>query len=217
MADGQLVYLDESGDAGFKVESGSSPALVVAAVIIDCSDDAEATAAAIHAYRESIGMGRSFQFHFSNLRREWRLGLLGAVRDCPFRVRAIVMPKAHIWDGTQLKRSGEYLYNFTMKMLLTHSFGDIQDAKLFVDGEAGRESLRRMVSYLRRECNTPDYRVFRDIKFVPKDRNNVLLQLADMITGSIARAYREDKKDRWDYRKVVAAKLNVWEFGRSGG
>ncbi len=217
MADGQLVYLDESGDAGFKVDSGSSPALALAAVIIDSAADAEATAAAIHAYRESLGKGRSFQFHFSNLRREWRLGLLAAMRDCPFRVRAIVMPKAHIWDGTQLKRSGEYFYNFTMKMLLTHSFGDIQDAKLFVDGEAGRQSLRRMVSYLRRECNTPDCRVFRDIRFVPKNHNNVLLQLADMVTGSIARTYREDKKDRWDYRKLIAAKLNVWEFGRPEG
>lgn len=217
MAEGQLVYLDESGDAGFKVESGSSPALVVAAVIIDCSGDAEATAAAIRAYRESIGMERRFQFHFSNLRREWRLGFLGAVRDCPFRVRAIVMPKAHIWDGTQLKRSGEYFYNFTMKMLLTHTFGDIEEAKLFVDGEAGRESLRRMVAYLRRECNTPVCRVFRDIKFVPKRENNVLLQLADMVTGSIARSYRDDKADRRTYRTSIERKLRVWEFGKTSG
>ncbi len=214
MADGQLVYLDESGDAGFKVDSGSSPALVLAAVIIDSAEDAEATAAAIHSYRESLGKGRQFQFHFTNLRPDWRLGFLKAVRNCPFRVRAIVMPKAHIWEGTQLRRNGEYFYNFTMKMLLNHTFGDIEEAKLFVDGEAGRESLKRMVAYLRKECNTAETRIVRQIKFVPKRQNNVLLQLADMVTGSIARSYREDKKDQWEYRNVIASKLRVWPFGR---
>jgi hypothetical protein len=217
MADGQLAYMDESGDAGFKVESGSSPTLVVAAVILDSAQDAEATASAIHRYREILGKGRSFQFHFSNLRRDWRVGFLEAVRDCPFRVRAIVMPKDHIWEGTQLRKSGEYFYNFTMKMLLTHTFGDIENAKLFVDGEAGRQSLRRMVAYLRRECNTPECRVFRDIKFVPKRESNVLVQLADMVTGSVARFYRYDKTDRQTYRAVIESKLRVWEFGKPKG
>jgi len=213
MAEGQFVYLDESGDAGFKVGSGSSPALVVAAVIIEGSGDAEATAAAIHAYRKSLGKGRSFQFHFSSLRRDWRLGFLNAVRDCPFGVRAIVMRKERIWDGTLLKRSGQHFYNFAVKMLLTHTFGDIEDARLFADGEAGRQSLRRMVAYLRRECNTPECRIFRDIRFVPKRESNVLVQLADMVTGSLARRYRRDKPDRLDYFRAIGPKLRVWEFG----
>jgi len=209
----QLVYLDESGDVGFKVGAGSSPALVVAAVILNSSADAETTAAAVHSYRTALGKGRPFRFHFSNLRREWRLGFLEAVRDCPFRVRAIVMRKDRIWSGSQLRRSGQHFYSFTMRMLLTRTFGDIREAKLFVDGEAGRQSLRRMVSYLRRECNTPECRVFRDVRFVPKRDNNVLLQLADMVTGSIARSYRADKPDRWAYREAIAAKLRVWDFG----
>jgi hypothetical protein len=219
MAEGQLVYLDESGDAGFKVGKGSSPTLVIAAVVLEGAQEAEATAQCIHRYRsEELGKGRDFQFHFANLRREWRLGLLEAVRGCPFSVRAIVMQKDRIWEGTQLRRSGEFFYNFTVKQLLTHTFGAIQQAKLFVDGEAGRESLKSMVTYLRRECRKDGLEVFREVRFVPKRERNVLVQLADMVTGGIARSYRLDKKDRDLYRRALEARLqDVWEFGRPRG
>src|SRR5690606_2992489 len=38
-----LVYIDESGDAGFKVDRGSSPVFVAAMVIFDDADDAALT------------------------------------------------------------------------------------------------------------------------------------------------------------------------------
>ena len=219
MADGQLVYIDESGDAGLKVGRGSTPTLVVAAVVFECTADAEETASRIRQHREeALAKGPSFQFHFTDLRRDWRVGFLEAVSGCPFAVWAIVVQKDRIWQGTQLRRSPEYLYNFTVKQLLTYTFGKIGDAKLFVDGEAGRESLRRMVTYLRRECRKAGVTVFRDVRFVPKRECNVLVQLADMVTGGIARSYRDDKKDRHLYRRAIGPRLrNVWEFGRPWG
>ena len=219
MSDGQLVYMDESGDAGFKIGAGSTPTLVVAAIIFQTPEAARITAECIHDYRQyGLQKGRHFQFHFTNCCHDWRLGFFGAVRRCPFTVRAIVMQKDRIWEGTQLRRSGEYFYNFTVKQLLTHTFGKIEDAKLFVDGEAGRESLKRMIAYLRQQCRKQGLHVFRDIKFVRKSEGNVLVQLADMVTGGIARSYRQDKDDRCGYRKVLTPTLDdVWEFGRPGG
>lgn len=38
-----LVYIDESGDAGFKVDQGSSPVFVAGMVIFDDADDAALT------------------------------------------------------------------------------------------------------------------------------------------------------------------------------
>ena len=198
--------------------AGSTPTLVVAAIIFQDPDAARATAECIHQYRsDRLRKGRSFQFHFTNCCCEWRLGFFEAVRDCPFTVRAIVMRKERIWEGTQLRRSGEYFYNFTVRQLLTHTFGKIENAKLFVDGEAGRESLKRMVTYLRQQCRSDGPHVFRDIRFVRKSEGNVLVQLADMVTGGIARSYRENKDDRFAYRRALAPRLDdVWEFGRPG-
>lgn len=214
---GQLVYLDESGDAGFKVAQGSSPVLVLGAAIVASAADAESTAQCIREYREQLGKAKHFAFHFANLKREWRLGFLRAVSECPFTVRAVVMEKHRIRPGTMLRRRGDYFINFTAKMLLLHSFGSIENAKVFYDGEAGRESMRRMVVYLRQQCNVGERRVIASFKPVPKDEHNVLLELADMVVGSVARSYREDKPDRYDYRRILAHKLtDVWEFGREG-
>lgn len=210
----QLLYIDESGDTGFKVGKGSTPTLVLVAVIFDSPEHAEETANCIKAYRESIGKGQTFGFHFSNLKHEWRLGLLEAVRDCPFRVRAVVMQKDRIWDGTKLKTSGGHFYRYTFGLLLRDAFAGIQDAKLFIDGKAGRTTLRRLANYLRKQCNDGDTRVFASAVQVPKSQNNVLVQLADICVGAIARSYRSDRKDRWCYRKVINKRIeNVFSFG----
>ncbi|MFQ6133552.1 MAG: DUF3800 domain-containing protein [Armatimonadota bacterium] len=212
MAGKQLVYLDESGDPGFKMERGSSPVLVVAAAIFGDAAEAERTARAIHAHRESIGKGHHFQFHFTELSRPYREAFLRSVRHCPFRVRAIVMRKDRIWEGTQLRRSPKHFYNFTIKMLLTHTFGAVREAKVFIDGTAGRLLSRNLAAYLRRECNLPDARVVAQLRFARK--GNVLIQLADMVVGSLARSYRPDKADSSAYRAILRPRIeDVWEFG----
>lgn len=209
----QLVYLDESGDAGFKVLSGSSPVLLVAATIFDSASDAEATAERICAFRESIGKNQRFQFHFASLRRDWREGFLRAVSDCPFRIRSIVMHKDQVRDDALLRRSSRYFYNFTLKMLLTHTLGSVTEAKVFVDGEGSRALRRDLAAYLRRECNSAAAKVIDELKFAPK--SNVLIQLADMVASGLVRSYRPGKTDARVYREILLPRIeNVWEFGR---
>jgi hypothetical protein len=135
----QLVYLDESGDAGFKVLSGSSPVFLVAATIFDSAGDAEVTAERIHSFRRALGKAELFQFHFSNLRREWREDLLREVAECPFRVRAIVMSKERAWKHS-LRNSPQDFYNLAIKTLLTRSSGSVRDAKVFTDHRSNRSA-----------------------------------------------------------------------------
>lgn len=212
MSNKQLIYVDESGDTGFKLESGSSATLVVAATIFDSAEDAEATAKCIHEYRLSLGKGKEFQFHFSNLRRDWRVGFLRAVRDCPFRVSAVVLDKARVRESAQLRQSPRHLFRFGVRMLLTQTLGTVCDAKLFIDGEAGRASQRNLGSYLRRECHHEGRAIIAKVRFAPK--SNVLIQLADMVAGGLARSYRSDKADAQVYRQIIRARLEqVWELG----
>ncbi len=113
MASGQRVYLDESGDAGFRVARGSTAFFVVAATVFENAQDAEEASLAIAAYRTKLQKGQDLRFHFTHTRHEWRVGFLEAVRDCPFRVRAIVVEKSRIDSGSMLRRSPERLYSFT--------------------------------------------------------------------------------------------------------
>ena len=62
-----IVFLDESGDAGFKLGQGSSTYFVIALVIFDSFDDAEATAKVIQGLRGSLKLHSHFEFKFNKM------------------------------------------------------------------------------------------------------------------------------------------------------
>lgn len=60
-----LVFLDDSGDPGFKVKKGSSPCFVIALVIFDDHLEAETCALEIKKLRRELGLSDHFEFKFS--------------------------------------------------------------------------------------------------------------------------------------------------------
>lgn len=59
--------------------------------------------------------------------------------------------------------------------------------------------------------------LIRDLKIVDS-RENVLIQLADMVAGPLRRHAEADKDDGELYRQAIASRLeDVWDFGRSRG
>lgn len=65
----------------------------------------------------------------------------------------------------------------------------------------------------RRELNSPQNKIFKDLKFVDSHKN-VLVQLADMVAGAINRSY-SDKDGKGLYKGIIAHKIeDEWKFGR---
>jgi hypothetical protein len=45
-------------------------------------------------------------------------------------------------------------------------------------------------------------------------KNNVLIQLADMVAGTLRRHAEEEKKDAIEYRTILQKRIeDVWNFG----
>ena len=146
--------------------------------------------------------------------REIRLAFLAAVARFQFRVRAIVMDKSRIY-GRELRSSKESFYRYAVKTVLKHNQGRIRNARLKIDGHGDREFRRELRAYLSREVRAKDGDppVIRDLKIVDSSRN-VLIQLADMVAGTLRRHADGLKDDRELYRKAIAKRLeNVWDFG----
>ena len=201
-----LVFIDESGDAGFKVDQGASPVFVVAMVIFSTSDDSQRTAAAIEA-SGARKMHRP-EFKFSKCADDVRDAFFQTVRACPFRVRAIVVQKDVIYSP-RLRTDKERFYEFFVRQMMTWDGGQLQDARVVIDGSGDREFRRDLNSALRRRVGEG---AIRDVRFKESHRD-VLVQLADMCAGAIARSYRRDRDtpDRW--RRVLSPRINdVWEF-----
>jgi len=208
-----IIFIDDSGDPGFKVTKGSSDVFVIALVIFDDPLDAEETALKIKRLRQKLNRPEKFEFKFNKCSKDFRCMFLDIITGARFRVRAIVMPKNNIY-GKELRRSKESFYNYAIKMVLKHSDNTIIDAKIRIDGHGDRKFKQAMNNYLRKELNSPGKRIFTNLKIIDS-KENVLIQLADMVAGAIHRSYYNDKTDKDLYKSMIAGKIeNEWKFGK---
>jgi len=201
-----IIFLDDSGDPGFKVGKGSSASFVIALVIFDDELEGEETALKIKKLKRELGVKDTFEFKFSKCRSEYRRRFLEKVAPCNFRVRAIIMDKSKLYS-VKLRSSKESFYNYTIKTVLKNHAGTIANAKLRLDGHGEKTLRRELRVYLSRELGLG---IIKDLKFKDSERDP-LVQLADMVAGSIRVAHDETDKQ---YRQIIEPRLeDVWKFG----
>jgi hypothetical protein len=205
-----LVFIDESGDAGFKIDRGSSSHFVIACVIFDDPLDAEETALKIKRFRRSLARADKHEFKFNKCSKQVRLDFFASVADCNFRIRAVVVDKSKIQSGV-LKRDKATFHNYFIKTVLEHSDGTIRKARIRIDGRGERAYKDAAKTYFRRELNASES-VVADIKFVDST-NDSLIQLADMVAGAIRRAASRSKDDWDEYSTAIRKQVeDVWKF-----
>ena len=201
-----LVFIDESGDAGFDVQKGASPIFAIGLVIFHAQAEANRTQVLIRSAAEEIQGGREFKFNkCSNDRRDTFFQL---VTSCDFRIRAIVVEKHHI-RSSKLRSEPSSFYNFFLKSVLKFDNDVLRNAKVIVDGSGNSQFRMNLKKYLSSTLPPGSIKsvVMRDSHREP------LLQLADMTIGAIARSYRSDRVDCDRWREKLLPKIdNVWNF-----
>jgi Protein of unknown function (DUF3800) len=206
-----LVFVDDSGDPGFKVERGSSSHFVVACVIFDDDLDAEEAALRIKRLRQKLGWRQEHEFKFNKCSPQVRKEFLTEIRDCSFRIRAIVVDKAVI-RSPLLKSDRVSFYNFIVKEVLEKSRDSVRDARIRLDGRGDRAYKKGANAYLRSQLNTRNHRIAKRIRFVDS-KGDSLIQLADMVAGSLLREAQARRPDAATYRTIIKRRIeDVWRF-----
>ncbi|MHC1547955.1 DUF3800 domain-containing protein [Phyllobacterium sp. K27] len=202
-----LVFIDESGDPGFKLAKGSSPVFVVALVAFRDAEQAILASKAIDGVSKNLRMPTEFKF--SKSRPEIRDAFFEVVQPYDFCVRAIVIQKAKLYSS-KLREDKTSFYSFFVKSMLKFDNGLLRNAKVIIDGSGDKAFKTELATYLRR--NTGEGAV-KAVRF-SDSRNDRLIQLADMCTGAIARSYRDDRADAQKWRQAISKKIeDVWNFG----
>lgn len=202
-----LVFIDESGDPGFKLGKGSAPIFVAAMVVFHDHGQALATQTAIED--AAVKLRIHPEFKFSRCRDEIRDAFFETVRPFDFRVRAIVVQKDLIYSQ-HLRSEKERFYSFFVKSMLKFDDGLLEGAHILIDGSGDREFRRQLEAYLRRHLGRGKVKKirFRD------SHSDPLIQLADMCAGAIARANRPDRDDQYRWMKMFRPKIDdIWRFG----
>jgi hypothetical protein len=130
-----LVFIDESGDPGFKLKRGSTPIFVAALVAFRDHDQARGAQAAIDT--AAVRLNIRPEFKFNKCRDEIRDAFFEAVRPFKFCVRAIAVQRDRIYSP-HLRTQKEAFYSFFVKSMLTFDDGLLRDARIVIDGSGER-------------------------------------------------------------------------------
>lgn len=205
-----LVFIDDSGDPGFKLDKGSSAHFVIACVIFDDNLDAEEAALKIKRLRRTLGWRDDHEFKFNKTNKKIRQAFLNEIKGCAFRTRAIVAHKAAI-RSHELRTNKHKFYNYMIKEVLSKSNGTITNASIRLDGHEDRAYKKAATTYFRQQAD-PQGSVIKNMKFVNSQNDN-LIQLADMVAGAILRSTQPDKADHNDYLPLLKKRTeDIWYF-----
>jgi hypothetical protein len=196
----QLVFVDDSGDPGFKPHSSSH--FVMACAIFMEDTTAEQVAKKLRNFRKSKGWGDKAEFKFAKTRKSVIAELLKIVMKYDFRISAVYIDKSDL-SGVMAIIDQSKLYRWAIKELLDNL--PLDSARVRIDGRSSKQYMQQTSTYLRKELNKKSRKVL-NIRFEDSSKND-LIQLADIIAGSINRSLQKDKSDHKDYLAIIKPKI----------
>lgn len=204
-----LAFIDESGDAGFKLHEGASRYFTVALLVFEKDEEAIACDRRIEHLRKELGW--KGEFHFYRNSDKIRRAFLRAIASYDFYYYGIVIDKLRL--DSSLFSGSHTLYKYACGLVFELAKDKLQRAIVVVDGSGGADFRKELTAYLRRQLS-PDGRdsLVRKVKLQRSQSNN-LLQLADYIAGINHRSVQKDKKYVKEYLSFIehqAISVTVW-------
>lgn len=201
-----LIFMDESGDTGFKLNRVSSRYFVLTAVIFDSLEAAEKANEAVKEVRKELKRSESLEFKFSTGTNDRAKELfLRKLSRCEFRYRSVVIDKKLLMQREPDPK--ESIYMLVADQLFLRAKSRIKNATVFVD-LITKSFVQDFNKYLRIRLNTDIEKLIGEIKH-KNSKNNNLLQLADMVCGAIYRKYNRDD-DRF-YKLIKKREEDLWK------
>ncbi|MFJ6002568.1 DUF3800 domain-containing protein [Arthrobacter sp. NPDC092385] len=208
------IFIDDSGDGGFKFDSGSSSHLVMAACVFRDPQQIELLNKCIANCAAHNGLRTEFKYFKTKER----------VKDCFFdctkpveySIRAIYMDKSKLWSP-KLRSSPSALKSYAIRQLLSKGFGTIHDAKVIIDGQDTKAFGMSDHNYIMNMANRENPGAIRRITY-GDSKQNVGIQLADMVAGAINRGVRTHKPADTKHLAIIKPRTwqpqgTLWPFG----
>lgn len=205
-----LVFIDESGDTGRKLNKGSSKFFVISMIVFDDNKIAELCDKEIDKLRKDLNLKLKYEFHFSNNSDKVKLKFLEIINKYQFMYFSVVIDKdpKKLW-GPGFKDK-ESFYKYSCSMVITNAMQYLSDAIVILDRSGNPVFRNRLAKYLNQKINF-NKKIIKKIKQQNSKSNN-LLQLADYITGIVNR--KQTKGKNWQlYYKYIRAKefsIQIW-------
>jgi hypothetical protein len=184
-----LVFIDESGDAGFKFDKGSSRYFVITAVVFTDNFEADACDRAINCLRHEQGFPLGREFHFTECSDRVREAFFRGIAGEAFGFYSFVIDKRKIYADAATFRDGKSFYQFAVSIVCENTRKLLSDAKVVIDKHGDRAFKQQLEKTLKQQMTDGEGNcLIRKVRMEASHSNN---------PGS-ARGY-----GLWGRRKVV--------------
>ena len=195
-----IIAIDDSGDPGLKMDKGSSSYFVIVAAVFLTDHDAEATALKIERFRQALKWREHHESKFRKTSPEIRKAFLSEINSCNFVLSVAVVDKANTNVDIPSNRDASSLYNTVILRAISQVLDESTNARVLIDGEGGSSYKRNVKTFFRQ--NLPKNAI-KQIRY-RDSKNDVLIQLADMVAGSVNRSLTGDK----EYLSIIKRHIN---------
>lgn len=131
-----LVFIDESGDTGLKMEQGSTKYFGIFMVVFEENDEALACDKRIDLLRKELKLPPNYEFHFHKNTHKTKEAFLKAIMKYQFFYYGIIIDKEKSFgEGFQNKES---FYKYAASLLFENAKDKLDNAIVVID-ESGRK------------------------------------------------------------------------------
>lgn len=213
----KYAYIDEYGAFGFKFEdSGCTASMILTAVLVDDKNITAMEMAAEEISRKYFGDGEMKSKSVGNNHRR-RTDIMNDIIKLPFKVYVFVIDKTKIFDNCGPRYKPTF-YKFFDSKIYQELYTNFKDITIVADNIGGSEYIREFTSYVKEQQVDTQLSFLDDHNFMMKNsKDNYVIQIADIISGSLAYTFDAKKKlkaENNDYFKLLQDNKKVVGIGQ---
>lgn len=193
-----IVFVDECGDPGFKLERDSSKLFVIGLIMFNSINNATVCESAIIELRNKLKITDDYEFHFNNCSNKRRESFFYQIINHDFFYYAIVIDKSRI--SKDCFKDAKDFYRYACGMVFESAKQQLNNATVIIDKSHDKRFALELSSFLQK-MNEKDFRFIKKVK-MKKSAGNNLIQMADMITGAVNRSFKK-KRGSEHFRRII--------------
>lgn len=204
----RYAFIDEFGGFGFDFsKEGTSKYFILCSVIVK-ADQLTSIENSVDNLRKQFFSNSEMKSSNIGNNDKRRMSLITEILKLDFRIIALIADKEDFYKSA-ITNYKQVFYKYMHKLLYNNLYSVYPKLKIYAD-ELGddefKEGFKKYVSN-----NRPNYNIFNEYAFDFIDsKNSNLVQLADIIVGSIARKLNDDNAP--NYLEILKGKISHIEY-----
>ncbi|MFT3983051.1 MAG: DUF3800 domain-containing protein [Lachnospiraceae bacterium] len=201
------AFTDESGAFGWDLNNQNvSTHFIISAIIVNENNLSTVQASVEHIRKKHFQTGEMKSSHIGN-KDERRKRILADLLPLPFSIFTIIFDKEQLTEAKGLRYKPSF-YKFMNNIVHKELRRAFPMLTIVADEVGGSEYMQSFSKYVAARQDIPN--LFGEAQFFFRNSQaDVLIQLADLISGTLAREYDKHRKTEniADFRKMLEQKI----------